>query len=369
MKTEITRMSDEVYERLAATLDKIPNSFPAVPDRSHIRLLQWIFEPSEAELASRMRLMGETIEDMGARLERDPEDLKELLETMAHKGQIRAWNSSTGRRYALIPFAVGIYEEQLERMDEEFAKLYEDYYNAAHGIGNLFATEPPIFKVIPVNRAVETDLEIHPYEKAEHLLENAKSWGVRECICKKQKELLHEPCNYPTSVCLVFAPKRENAFETDELTKAVTKEEALKILQDSEEAGLVHCTMNIQTGQNYICNCCTCCCGVLRGLTEHEQPYAFVNSDFLIEVDADTCTGCGTCVDRCQFAALDMPEDLSVVNPDRCVGCGVCAITCPEDALQLVARPDRGEKMPPEKFMDWMTEKAMSRGVDPSELM
>jgi ferredoxin len=136
----------------------------------------------------------------------------------------------------------------------------------------------------------------------------------------------------------MFAPKRENAYDDDELTKVVTKEEALKILKDSEEAGLVHCTMNIQTGQNYICNCCTCCCGVLRGLTQHEQPYAFVKSDFLIEVDNDLCTGCGTCVDRCQFAALDVPEDISVVNTDRCIGCGVCAISCPEGALQLVAR-------------------------------
>ncbi|MHA1925395.1 MAG: ATP-binding protein [Candidatus Thorarchaeota archaeon] len=362
-------MSDEVYDRLAATLDKIPNGFPPVPDRSHIKILKWIFEESEADLASQMKLMGETTEDLSARLDWDPANLKEILETMAHKGQIRAWNSSTGRRYALIPFAVGIYEEQLGRMDKEFAKIFEDYYAAAKGIGDMFATEPPIFKVIPVNSAVETDLEIHPYEKAEGLLENSKSWGVRECICKKQKELIGEPCNYPTSVCLVFAPKSENAFDNDELTKAVTKEEALKILKDSEEAGLVHCTMNIQTGQNYICNCCTCCCGVLRGLTQHDQPYAFVKSDFLIEVDNDLCTGCGTCVDRCQFAALDVPEDLSVVNTDRCIGCGVCAISCPEGALQLVARPDRGEKAPPEKYMDWMTEKAMSRGVDPSELM
>ncbi|MFW9966386.1 MAG: ATP-binding protein [Candidatus Thorarchaeota archaeon] len=362
-------MSDEAYERLAETLDKIPNGFPAVPDRSHIRLLQWIFEPTEAELASQMKLMGETIEDLSTRLERDPDKLIGLLESMAQKGQIRAWNSSTGRRYALIPFAVGIYEEQLGRMDEEFAKLYEDYYNAAKGVGDMFKTEPPIFKVIPVNRAVTTDLEIHPYEKAETLIENAKSWGVRECICKKQKNLIDEPCSYPTSVCIMFAPKRENAYDDDEITRVVSKEEALKILKDSEEAGLVHCSMNVQTGHYYICNCCTCCCGVLRGLTQHDQPYAFVKSDFLIEVDNDLCTGCGTCVDRCQFAALDVPEDLCTVNTDRCVGCGVCVITCPEDALQLVARPDRGDKAPPEKIMDWMTEKALARGVDPSELM
>ncbi|MFW9845488.1 MAG: ATP-binding protein [Candidatus Thorarchaeota archaeon] len=362
-------MSNEAYTKLAAVLDKVPNGFPPVPDGSHIKLLQWIFEPDEADLASQMKLMGETIEELGKRIDRDPEDIKDLLETMAQKGQIRAWNSSTGRRYALIPFAVGIYEEQLGRMDEEFAKLYETYYNAVKGVGDMFATDPPIFKVVPVNRAIETDLEIHPYEKAEHLIETAKSWGVRECICKKQKELIGEPCSYPTSVCIMFAPRKENAYDNDKITRVVTKEEALKILRDSEEAGLVHCTMNIQTGQYYICNCCTCCCGILRGLTQFEQPYAFVKSDFMIEVDSDLCTGCGTCVDRCQFAALDVPEDLCVVTTDRCIGCGVCTIGCPEGALQLVPRPNRGEKVPPEKLMDWMTEKAISRGVDPSDLL
>jgi len=359
-------MDTNAWERLASILDTIPNSYTHVDDGVHVKVLQWIFTEEEADLASRMKLKGETKEEMGKRLDEDPDELEQMLEVMDEKGQIRAWNSSTGRRYALIPFAVGIYEEQLERMDKDFAELVEGYFQKGKG-GALFDTEPAIFKVIPINRTIESEVEIKPYQIAENLINEAKSWGLRECICKKQQDLLEKPCKYPTSVCIIFA-KKENAFANSHLTETITREEALQKLQESEEAGLVHCTMNIQAGHNYICNCCTCCCNILRGVSLSDQPHAYVKSDYIITVDEDLCTGCETCIERCQFDALSLPEDVISVNSERCIGCGVCAITCPEGALQLV--PREGEpKVPPEGFMDWMTEKAMSRGVDPSDLL
>ncbi len=116
---------DDAYQRLAEVLDKIPNSYARVEDGTHLKILRWIFTPEEADLASRMKLRGETLEEMADRLKLNTEGMESKLETMHEKGQIRAWNSSTGRRYALIPFAVGIYEEQLGRMDKEFAQLAE----------------------------------------------------------------------------------------------------------------------------------------------------------------------------------------------------------------------------------------------------
>ncbi len=360
-------MIESPWERLAAVLDKIPNGFAHVDDGSHLRVLEWIFTAGEAEIASQMKLRGETVEELKERLLLGlTENLKELLETMAGKGQIRVWNSSTGRRYALIPFAVGIYEEQLNRMNPEFAKLSEDYFMKGRGAG-LFDIEPALFKVIPVNRVVQADLEIYPYQIAEEMVQGAKSWGVRECICKKQQNLLDNHCKYPISVCMIFAQK-ENAFESDELTKAITKEESMKILREAEESGLVHCAMNIQSGHSYICNCCTCCCNVLRALSDSNQPHAFVNSDYIMKIDENECTGCETCIERCQFDALSIPEDICEVDLKKCVGCGVCAIVCPSDAMHLVDR--EGKKIqPPEGFMDWMTQKAISRGVDPSDLL
>jgi ferredoxin len=363
-------MTDDPYVRLAAVLDTIPNGFSHIEDGTHLRVLEWIFTAEEADLASKLKLRGETAAEITTRLGLPLEETTDLLEVMVGKGQISGWmsRSAQARKYALMPFAVGIFEEQLERMDEEFAKLLEEYFEKGKGVP-LFSTGPPIFKVIPVNTSVSTDLIVHPYEQAEKLIETSASWGVRECVCKKQKGLIGEPCSYPTTVCINLAPRRENAFDDIELTTPISKEEALKLLRDSAEAGLVHCTMNVQRNQTYICNCCSCCCGVLRAMTEYDQPNAFADSDFIISIDTDLCSGCGTCVDRCQFGAMSIPEDVSVADKDRCIGCGVCVIGCPENALKLVPREGRGDIEPPESLMDWMTKKAISRGVDPSDLM
>jgi electron transport complex protein RnfB len=363
-------LSSDPYERLAETLDKIPNGYPAVESGAHLRVLEWIFTPEEANLASQMKLMGETVEQLAERLEIPVEWLKERLDTMAEKGQIRKGysRSKSAHLYSLMPFAVGIYEEQLGRMDEEFARRFEDYFQEG-GLNRVAATNPAIFRVIPVEKKIDTELEIFPYQQAHQLIENAKSWGVRECICKKQQALLGNPCKYPTTVCLIFNSRHENAFDDDPLTESITKEELLKLLRDAEDAGLVHCASNVQEDHNYICNCCTCCCGILRGVKNLANPGSFVKSDFIVHIDDELCTGCGTCVERCQFEALSVPEDVSVLIPERCIGCGVCTVTCPEGALSLVDRPEAEKTKPPVNTLDWMTQRAMSRGVDPSELL
>ncbi len=359
------------YEKLASVLDTIPNGFPPAEDGSHLRVLEWIFTPEEAELASQLKLRGETLDELATRLNRPREELEKQLDLMLEKGQINSWvsKSAGARKYGLLPFAVGIYEEQLNRMDKELAQLLEQYFSQETGFRKFAATKPVVFQVIPVNQSVSTELEIHSLEKAEQLIESSASWGVRDCVCRKQKDLIGEGCDYPREVCLAFAPNKENAFDDDELTKPISKEEALRLLRVAEEAGLIHCTYNVQSGRTFICNCCTCCCGVLRNVEKLENPREYIKTDFIMSVNADLCTGCESCVDRCQFDALSVPEDVCVVDKKRCIGCGVCAIVCPEGALELVRDESPGRPGQPANQMDWMTQRAISRGVDPSDIM
>jgi len=86
-------------------------------------------------------------------------------------------------------------------------------------------------------------------------------------------------------------------------------------------------------------------------------------------VDADLCTGCETCIERCQFGALSVPEDVCVVDTKRCIGCGVCAIVCPESALEIVRVESPEKPTTPANQLDWMTQRAMARDVDPSDIM
>jgi MinD superfamily P-loop ATPase len=53
------------------------------------------------------------------------------------------------------------------------------------------------------------------------------------------------------------------------------------------------------------------------------------------EIDQQRCTGCGICVERCQFSAIS--KDF-VVDPLECEGCGVCRAFCPDDAITFTPR-------------------------------
>ncbi len=281
-------MTEDVYRKLAQTLDAIPNGFPATESGVELRLLAKIFSPEEAALASVMHLKKEPADQIAARAGEDPKVVRRTLKTMVRKGQIMVGRRDRQLTFGLMPFAVGIYEEQLPRLDKEMAELFEEYFLEAQGF--IAKYSPPIHRVVPVEEAIPANIEIYPYERATELLEGAKSWGVRDCICRVQQKLVGKGCDRPVENCLVFAPV-EGIFAGNETTRAITKEEALKILGEAEDAGLVHSPGNYQDGNHYICNCCTCCCGVLRSISEFSVPSAVASSDFMAVVDADLCAG------------------------------------------------------------------------------
>jgi len=53
------------------------------------------------------------------------------------------------------------------------------------------------------------------------------------------------------------------------------------------------------------------------------------------KINADRCSGCGLCVDLCQFEAITMGEQTAMIDSLGCEGCGVCAHFCPEQAIDL----------------------------------
>jgi ferredoxin len=358
-------MSEDIYRRLAQRLDAIPNGFPATTSGIELRLLAKMFTPEQAALASVMRLTCEPAADIASRAGADPDAAHRTLKQMARKGLIRAKPEEKRLVFGLIPFVVGIYEEQLPRMDAELAALFEEYFQETHG-GIIVSTIPAVHRVIPVEEAIPFELEIFPYERASAMLEGAKSWGVRDCICRIQRRLIGQGCDHPVENCLVFAPV-EGVFDGDKTTRAITKEEALRILREAEEAGLVHSTGNYRDSHFYICNCCACCCGVLRGVVEFSIPGAVAHSGFRAVVDAETCAGCGACVERCQFGALAAPESICTVDPMRCVGCGLCAAACTTGALRLERRP--ASEPLPGNLKEWMAQRAGKRGIRMEDIL
>jgi electron transport complex protein RnfB len=358
-------MDEEVYRKLAQRLDAIPNGFPSSESGVELRLLSKIFTPDEAALASVMRLTPESADDIARQSGVDAHEANRMLKGMARKGLIRIQRGEGCLLFGLRPFMVGIYEEQLRRMDEELAQLFEQYYREV--FKDVFQDDPSVHRVIPVDKAIPFELEVFPYERAVELLDGAKSWGVRDCICRVQQRFVGRVCDHEIENCLLFA-SAENVFNNTELTRPITKEDSLRILGEAAQAGLVHCTAGHRSPLNYICNCCTCCCGVLRGLVEFGMPAAVACSDFYASVDSALCSACGSCIERCPFGALMISEDVCVVDRARCMGCGLCVSACSTGAACLKRRPEGEVPSTPKDIPTWMTLRAENRGISMSAI-
>jgi H+/Na+-translocating ferredoxin:NAD+ oxidoreductase subunit B len=350
----------DAFEKLARHLDALPNGFPLTESGVERRILARIFSPEEAELAAQLRLTLETPAQVAERLGGDARELRTRLKDMAIRGLIDVKRTDGGLVFGALPFVVGVFENQIGSLDAELAQLFEDYYKEAYG--RELAIPPQLHRVIPVEEAVQAGIEIRPYESAAEIISQAKAWGVLDCICRTQKALIGEPCPHPVDVCMAFS-ETPNYFDQNPVIHALTEEGARAVLRRASEAGLVHSVSNNQQGVTYICNCCTCSCGILRGLTELGIADAVARSAFVAQVKEEDCVGCDLCKDRCQFGALSL-YGLAHIDATRCVGCGVCALACPEGALVLVRRAADEVTAPPANQSEWRRERARARGRD-----
>ena len=55
-------------------------------------------------------------------------------------------------------------------------------------------------------------------------------------------------------------------------------------------------------------------------------------------IDESRCTFCGACAGICEFNALVVGRDRTLVFDELCHGCGACSYICPEDAISETER-------------------------------
>jgi Na+-translocating ferredoxin:NAD+ oxidoreductase subunit B len=358
-------MQVDAYEQLAHRLDQIPEGYPPTESGVELRILAYLFTPEQATLAAQLRLTPETPEEIATRIGGDSKTMRKQLKEMAKRGLIGARKTESGLAYALIPFAVGFYENQGGTIDAELASLVERYFR--EGLSRRLSPNPPLHRVIPIGENIEAGIEIRPYESAAGIVNAVQAWGVMDCICRKQKALIGEACEHPVEMCMVLNTT-PGAFDHAPGIRPLSREAALQVLREAAEAGLVHSVSNNQRGTWYICNCCTCACGVLRGLAELGVADVVARSPFVNDVDEKACVGCGSCVERCAFGALRV-EEVAVVDAVRCTGCGVCGVVCPEGALHLVRRASDEILPVPETQAEWRAQRAAARGIDLGQVL
>jgi len=255
-----------------------------------------------------------------------------------------------------MPFIVGFYEAQLENMDHELAHLVEEYM-ADGGAAGIMKPQPALNRVIPAQSAVKSEW-ILPYDDVKAILMAQKTFRIRDCICRVQQDHVGRRCTFPVKMCLNFSSVERPPTPND-----ISREEALAILDKSEEIGLVHTVSNIAKGIGYVCNCCGCCCGILRGITDWGIENSVAYANYYSIIDPDECIGCGICVERCQVNAISLEEGVAAVDRERCIGCGLCVTGCPSNAAKLQRKPEDEIVHPPVDLATWESERLRNRGL------
>jgi ferredoxin len=349
-------MADNVYERLAEALDRLPNGFPRTPSNVEIRVLKKIFSPEEAKIAGQLTGSTESIVEIAQKLGFSVEEAQAKLIKMAKRGLVWYEDEKGKPSFRLAPFVVGIYEAQLETMDHELAHLVEEYLANGGAVG-IMKPQPALHRVIPAQKAVKSEL-ILPYDDVKAILLDSKSFGLRDCVCRVQQKHLGHKCEFPLRTCLFFSE-----YERPPHRYTISKEEALAFLDKAEEIGLVHTVSNVMKGVGYVCNCCGCCCGILRGINDWGIENSVAHANYTATIDPTQCLNCGTCRTRCQVHAIAQQNDVAVVNKQKCIGCGLCVTSCPNNAAQLKRKPQNEIINPPENFAMWEHERLHNRGL------
>ena len=321
-----------IYKRLADHLDKLPGGFAPSDSGAELRLLKRLFTTEEAELAVYLTLEREEPHTIAARAGISVDEAEKRLKAMAGKGLIFSIEAK-GRPvlYQAVPWVVGIYEFQVNKLDKEFVEDLTEYVSTRRK-----DPRPQPFlqmRTIPVGQSIEGALEVLPYERAEELVNAHDKYAVAPCICRQKAKLMGSGCGAPEESCLMFG-EWADYYARNGQGRYIDRDGVLDIIAKADKANLVLQPSNSKE-ISFLCTCCGCCCGVLLRLKQHPKPSEAVASPFIAEATPETCDGCEICLNRCQMGALKLENEQVVLNSDRCIGCGLCVSTCPTGSLIL----------------------------------
>jgi ferredoxin len=333
--------NEEIYRKLQEHLDTLPVGFPATKTGVEIRLLKRLFSLDEAKVALHMKWGYESATDIFDRISEKNmtlDQVKDHLKSMSRKGAIFTSQRDNIPHYSLAMWVIGMYELQVNNLSEELVQEVSQY--SADGFNRELVTsaaKTSQFRVIPINKSIDYKSTIAPYNNVRNVIENFEGpIAVANCICRQRRDLDGDPCKLSDlrEVCMPLGDFAYHYIEHG-LGKEITKQEAMNLITTAEEKGFIIQSSNSQT-PGFFCLCCGDCCGYLRGMKDLPRPVSYFGTNFHAVVDSDLCSGCETCLERCQMDALTIVDGISAVNRDRCVGCGLCVPTCPEEAIELL---------------------------------
>ncbi|MFB0563053.1 MAG: ATP-binding protein [Candidatus Lokiarchaeia archaeon] len=346
----------DIYENLRQQIDKSPR-MRMPKTKEIIEILKLRFTPEEAEIATYLPsdyYGAASAEEVAEASGKDVEYVREKLESMLENGSIYWLDIEGEDRYCLMPifgfFEIPFADGKKDPETRKLAGLWDDFFKKDCDKA-LWSSEyrwarvlPATTKTIEIGEKIKPQPEFLTWENVREYVKAAEEHGRKMALVQCSCRNAFQNCEKPVDACIAFGSAANFFLHRGKAIKEVNADEVIDVLRRNVEAGLVLMTSNMQYGQDFICSCCTCCCGILRSLVEFKSPRVLVKSNFIPVRNADECTECGNCIEICQFDAWD--DDLNWIE-ERCIGCGVCEVDCPVEAIKMEkAKEDIPEKGP-----------------------
>ncbi len=249
-----------------------------------------------------------------------------LISDQTLAGPLYVFDANPGRFMDMI-----LIDPRYKVYGQGFYDLWRDFYNNEL-VYKARSAEKFSFRIVPVGQKIEDKRSILPQERAETIVRNAKKIVVQECPCRVRER----ECDNPLEVCLALDKTAQYNLSRG-LGREISTDEALQVIAEAEKAGLIHETDNTEH-PTVLCNCCTCCCVFLKAIAVYQQAHVISKSRYYAHIEAQECSVCGVCLERCHFGAIFQTDDGMLVDSQRCYGCGLCSSTCPSDAITLRMR-------------------------------
>ena len=317
-----------------------------LPQRKElIDILELRYTPEEAKLALSIPVIGQgriSLEQLAEKTGKGEPEIQSMLESLLSKGLLYMERSRDEEQevYCLWDLIYSMYtplfgDGVIDDTKRKVTELREKLWQA--GLPYLLNPSHPINRVMPYEPGIDSSAQVAPYERYSYYVNNSKAICVVACGCRMSTDL----CKAPVYVCIHFDRQAEYWIKYRR-GRALTKEEALQLIEDSVKAGLVVTGANDQAMPLVFCLCCRDCCVVLRPYIENFIPGAVAGSNFMPHWDVEKCRVCATCQKACPVGAIgrhlaheEDERDHMIVVEERCIGCGVCTAACPRGAITL----------------------------------
>ena len=338
----------DAYKSLEERINWFTQGAP--PSESLYKILQVLYTEKEAKWVALLPVRPFTLKKAAKIWGTSKAKAEKLLDHLCEKALLVDSEYHGQRQFVMPPPMAGFIEFALMRtrgdIDQKYlSELYYQYMNVEEDFVKdlFFATETRLGRVYVQEPVLMNDKTNHilDYERATHIVEEAKYIGLGTCYCRHKMYHAGHPCeiNAPWDVCLTFDNVARSLSEHGGYARLISKEEAKEVLELSYESNLVQIGENVREHPAFICNCCGCCCEALQAARHFSPMQPVATTNYIPKVSLETCIGCGKCKKVCPILAISMEEGKPVIDEEICLGCGVCARNCPKEAITLKRRP------------------------------